>query len=168
MFYSNCAKSIAVEQGADSVDNFSDDAFRHADVTCYRSRTTLILISPDLFLSLAKSGTDQVKMSRCQNLFDDDVKFSDLPLLTFHHDGNGNAVIDGHEGRHRVLTLKSAGKKLIPVRLRSLPSQSGMSIRWGSQDGGFDSLFTHQQLMPTSLLNEDRNEHHQMPNSISH
>lgn len=85
--FKNYAKNLAVINGSDSATNFSDAAFENGNVICDKSRTTLVLMSPDLFLNLAESGFDSMKMTRCQQLIIDKIQFRDLPLLRFTHDG---------------------------------------------------------------------------------
>ena len=85
-------------------------------------------------------------------LLEKGTKFNTIPVLSFSHDGEGNAKVESHEGRHRARALKALGEKTIPVVLSSREGK-GEGIRWGSQEeGNFDRLTGE---FPTSLKGED-------------
>ena len=113
---------------------FKDDAFERIGLTP-KSRETLIVMSPENFLSLANEAKeDSEKLKPLQELREKGQKFGDVPFLEFVHDGEGKAKVTGHEGRHRMMALQEVGVPLVPVMLLSGERGKGRAIRWGSQD----------------------------------
>lgn len=116
-----------------------------------KSRVTLTYMSPVDFLKMAEAGADDYKTKRVAEFLQQGQKFTSLPFLSFIHDGQGHAKVTGHEGRHRARALRALGVQQMPVLLRSLGSERGQSIRWGSQDNEFDRV----EVMPTVLHGQD-------------
>jgi hypothetical protein len=116
-----------------------------------KSRVTLTYMSPADFLKMAEAGTDAYKTERVAAYLQQGEKFSSLPFLSFVHDGKGHAKVTAHEGRHRARALQALGVQQMPVLLRSLGTERGQSIRWGSQDDEFDRV----EVMPTVLHGQD-------------
>jgi hypothetical protein len=118
---------------------FDQETLARAKNQTKQSRDILIHMDPEVFLKMAMSGYDETKMARVQGLFDSGTKFSDIPFLGFVHDGEGSAVVTGHEGRHRARALIKAGVKSMPVLLGHRYDENGQSMRWGSvNDDGPD------------------------------
>lgn len=129
-----------------------DSYFKKRKVGGYKSRDTLIYISPSNFLKLAEEGESSDKAATVKSVIDSGKKFSDYPFLTFEHDGRGKAIVRGHEGRHRARALKAAGVKSMPVVLVSR-SGKGMAIRWDQQSQpGIDRI---DGQWPATLTSED-------------
>ena len=119
-----------------------------------KSRETITYMSPDEFLTLAEKGESPEKLAGVRELVDNDTKFSSLPSLLFTHDGKGMAKVVGHEGRHRMMALREAGVKRVPVRFESSERGEGRGIRWGSQDPD-NRDFVPPQERPSRITNED-------------
>jgi hypothetical protein len=96
------------------------------------SRSTLVYMTPQEFLAVAETGQAQEKTDRVQGMIERGEKFGPLHLK-FDHDGKGNAVVIGHEGRHRARAMLERGVQSIPVEMRSTEGGKGRSIRWGEQ-----------------------------------
>lgn len=108
---------------------FSDEALQHAlDEAGPRSRTTVVSMSPDDFLRLAERGHDTDKAAGVESALKARSAFRDVPYLTFRNLGD-DAVVTGHEGRHRAMALERRGVQLIPVRLVSQEYRA-IPIRW--------------------------------------
>lgn len=118
----------------DGDDYFDPEAFEN--IGGYKSRDILVHMSPDQFISLAEhlDQPSPEKQDRVRGLLEQGIQFESLPHLSFSHDGQGNAKVQGHEGRHRAMALKSLGVESIPVVLTSLGSRAGSAIRWDQQE----------------------------------
>jgi hypothetical protein len=133
------------------------------DVKNSKSRQTLVYMSPDDFLLMAKLGDDPGKTALVAKLVKEHTVFNSTPFLSFTHDGKGLAQVIGHEGRHRVRGLKHIGIKQIPVILNSIASAKGAAIRWGSQQpNSIDKV----AVLPTKLRGEDKRGVINMPHSV--
>jgi hypothetical protein len=120
------------------------------DVRDPKSRSTIVYLSPDAFLTLAKAGTDRGKDERIAAIMRTVGKFSSLPLLYFiskDNDFAGPGYVSGHEGRHRMRWLRAHGVTQVPVELRSV---SG--LRWGENP-----------VRPSVLVSEDGGDVVRMP-----
>ncbi|MDK9790103.1 hypothetical protein [Vibrio sp. D431a] len=159
-------KKLCVSANVDGAFAFSDKAFDDLEVTFYKSRETLAYMTPEDFLAVAEKGFDSSKEGVCKGVIESGEGFTSIPFLTFEHDGKGNARVVGHEGRHRAMVLFNEGVSKIPVVLKSAAGGEGMSIRWGSQDGGFDALSTHGQVLPLRLISEEGDCSIAMPDSL--
>lgn len=123
---------------ADGDDYFEPAVLNAAYKRDPNSRETVIHLSPEQFLGLAKLRTDYSsgeKLSGTEELFEKGVKFNEIPYLIVETREDGDLDVVGHEGRHRSVTLKSRGIKKIPVILKSVPNRDvahkAPSIRWG-------------------------------------
>lgn len=116
---------------------FSDKALEAAYRQNPMSRETVIYLTPEQFLKLAKPGHDDIKEQRVKALLDKGEKFNDVPLLGPETNKNGDLVIENgeyHEGRHRVRALKDIGATKIPVRILSRENGDGPAYRWGQTE----------------------------------
>lgn len=129
-----------------------------------KSREILIQMTPDDFLKLALpiSGADQSKKGRVSEILGRREKFTDLPFMSFEHDGNGNAKIIAHEGRHRAEALKEFGVKTIPVVFISAEGGGGQAIRWGEQSNT-NSPDVIEGKWPAKLISENGKESIEFP-----
>lgn len=116
-----------------------------------KSRSALVYMSPAEFLSLIPKSFNPEKLENTRQLAQQGVPYRDIPQLNFMHNGNGEATVFDHEGRHRSQALHELGIQQIPVILRSLGNRNGPEIRWGSQDNKFDKI----PVMPKILHGED-------------
>ena len=118
----------------------------------YKSRETVVLMSPDDFLSYASKfeggKPNKGKMADIEKRFakGDKLPASNLPYLQFDTE-KGVSKITGHEGRHRATYLKKQGVDLIPVRVKS------SDIRWDQQAN--PNSFDYKENWPTQLQNQD-------------
>jgi len=83
-----------------------------------KSREALVEMKGDDFLSVVKpGGNDSDKLERLrQSLEDRGEQLEELPTLWL--DDTGDVIeVSGHEGRHRIKTLKKQGKDRVPVRI---------------------------------------------------
>lgn len=107
-----------------------DRAYRQAK----GSRETVVHMSPDQFLAMAKTfkggKPSDDKIQNAKSLVEGKIKFESLPYLTLDTLENGDVKVTGHEGRHRSTILKSLGVTLIPVILVSQHFE-GLAYRWG-------------------------------------
>lgn len=129
----------------------SEDLFElNPEVTnadTYKSRNTLITITPDEFLNLAPDLMRKPEPERLKFIEDAIAKGEklDAPFL-YMTDKDGVAKVTGHEGRHRAEVLKKMGINEMPVVLKS------DRIRWGQQNSPFDKL---NDKWPTILEPQD-------------
>lgn len=120
----------------------------------YKSRETVVLMSPDDFLSYANKfeggKPNKGKMADIEKRFakGDKLPATNLPYLQFDTE-KGISKITGHEGRHRATYLKNQGVDLIPVRVKS------SDIRWDQQVN--PNSFDYKENWPTTLQTESRN-----------
>lgn len=147
-----------VENSTVGNDYFNPEKIRAAQNEGSKSREILIQMTPDDFLKLAlpMSTTDISKTNRVAGMLDRRERFQDVPFISFQHDGNGNAKVVAHEGRHRAAGLKELGVTTIPVRLISSEGGGGEAIRWGEQSrkGAFDVI---EGTWPQKLVSENGN-----------
>lgn len=147
-----------VENSTVGNDYFNPEKIRDAQNEGSKSREILIQMTPDDFLKLAlpMSTTDISKTNRVAGMLDRRERFQDVPFISFQHDGNGNAKVVAHEGRHRAAGLKELGVTTIPVRLISSEGGGGEAIRWGEQPrkGAFDVI---EGTWPQKLVSENGN-----------
>lgn len=129
-----------------------------------KSRTTLTYMPTDEFLKLVPSDSSAEKLNNIKRLAKKNIKFSSLPMLSFIHDGKGNAKVVSHEGRHRALYLQSIGVQKIPVILNSTGYGEGKAIRWGEANN--KNSYDYVANMPTRLYAEESNYSVPMPQSV--
>lgn len=116
-------------------DFFTPEAIRSAEsASGYKSREKLIEMAPGDFLKMAEKlpSPDPGKTATVSKALETTGAFDDVPFLRFEHDGAGNAVVVGHEGRHRAMALAQRGVESMPVRLISSGGKGG-DIRWSEQ-----------------------------------
>jgi hypothetical protein len=137
---------------ADGSTYFSAGAFDYArdEAMPLKSRVTLILMSPDDFLRMAKT-LSKPSEAKTAHVASANGNFRDLPRLIFENNGDGTAHVIGHEGRHRMYFLKDKGVKRVPVMFVSQPG-AGPAIRWGAATG-FDTV----DPWPTVLFGQENN-----------
>ena len=119
---------------------FSESAWNIANgMTDGKSRSIIAYMSPDEFLTVAQRMPSNAlnkfheRANEIRSLMSSGVKMSSLPQLSFEHDGQGNAKVISHDGRHRALSLKIMGVKSMPVVFTSSGSKKGAAIRWNEQ-----------------------------------
>lgn len=127
------------------------------DASEYKSRSTVINMSPDQFLQMAErlgsegaADISQEKAKTVSGVLSRGEKFSSIPHLSFEIDSKtGDAKVVGHEGRHRAMELKKRGVKSMPVTFHG-------PIRWDQQkdQAGFDRI----KKWPKSLKGETEGE----------
>lgn len=135
----------AVQNAAIETDDgtkwFSERAMESArEEAAGKSRTTIVTMSVDDFLKMAEQLDQPVasKAETVKNVLDKGEVFSDIPYLSFTHDGKGAAKVISHEGRHRAMAIKARGGTSIPVRLHS---SGNNAIRWSQQSAkSFDRI----------------------------
>ena len=120
------------------------------------SRETIIYMSPDEFLSLAKKepGYD-FDLTEVRGLIEEGTPFSSMPSLSFDHDGKGMAKVVGHEGRHRMLALKELGVESVPVKFNSRERGEGRALRWGQQANPESRDYVPPSERPVQITSED-------------
>ena len=120
------------------------------------SRETIIYMSPDEFLSLAKKepGYD-FDLTEVRGLIEEGTPFSSMPSLSFDHDGKGMAKVVGHEGRHRMLALKELGVETVPVKFNSRERGEGRALRWGQQANPDSNDYVPPSERPVQITSED-------------
>lgn len=113
----------------------------------YGERESLIYMSPDEFLSLAKPLSEPTanKAERVAGILERGEKFSEVPFLEMKESGK----IRSHEGRHRAMALKKLGVEKMPVRLRS------NDVRWNEQVPGGDDDGYYVENLPKHLIGQD-------------
>ena len=140
-------------------DYFDPKAIEEAskEASEYKSRSTVIRMSPDQFLQMAErlgsegaASVSPEKTKTVTGVLEKGGKFSSLPYLSFEIDQKtGKAKVTGHEGRHRAMALKNLGATSMPVVFRG-------PIRWDQQSdqGSFDRV----KKWPSSLFGETEGE----------
>lgn len=138
---------------------FAPDAIAKArdEANEYKSRTTIIEMTPDQFLDMAErlgskgaAEISQEKTNTVAGVLSRGEKFSSIPHLSYEIDREtGDATVVGHEGRHRAMALKKLGVKSMPVTFRG-------PIRWDQQEdkAGFDRV----KKWPKTLKGETEGE----------
>lgn len=125
---------------------FSDEALEQAqkESDAYKSRSKLIYMSPEQFLSLAErlEAPTPSKKKTVSDVLDKGDKLSSIPHLSFDRNESGEtAQVTGHEGRHRAMQLQSRGVRAMPVMLHSIGGKFDGGIRWDQQAAaGFDRI----------------------------
>jgi hypothetical protein len=116
---------------------FSERALEVAYRQNTMSRETVIHLTPEQFLKLARPGHDEIKEKRVKALLAQGEKFNEVPLLGPETNKDGDLIIEEgsyHEGRHRVRALKEVGATQIPVRILSREGGEGSAYRWGQTE----------------------------------
>lgn len=114
---------------------FDTEAVKRAYNQHPMSRETVVHMSPEKFLQLAHAITEPKphKEKTINEALNSGAKLSDLPYLSAVTDAKGNLLVDGHEGRHRMMALIERGVKQVPVIIIS--GEGGEApYRWGSTD----------------------------------
>ena len=119
------------------------------------SRETIVYMSPDEFLSLAKKEPEaDFDLTEVRGLIEEGTPFSSMVSLGFEHDGKGMAKVVSHEGRHRMLALKELGVERVPVKFNSIAGE-GRSLRWGQQANPDSFDYVPPSERPTRITSED-------------
>lgn len=140
---------ISLSSSTDALDYFTEHAMNEtrADVAAHKSRSTLVWLSPDEFLNLARKGFDADKKEKVEKL----DRFDSIPFLLISNTENGISTVVGHEGRHRSMKLKRLGIQKMPVKLRST------DIRWGEQLNDKKHDYIPDDKWPKFLQAQDSN-----------
>ena len=85
-------------------------------------------MTPDEYLNLTPefnkdSENAQAKIKNLEKVIKDDKELANVPLLYVDVEGK-NFVVNGHEGRHRVVALKNLGYDKIPVIVEGYSTNS--------------------------------------------
>ena len=152
MFVTSRAPKAAAEEAPAALTKgesyFDPERLSHLkkQVQAYGERESLIYMSPDEFLSLARPLTrvDEIKAETVAGVLDRGEKFADIPFLDMLESGE----IRGHEGRHRAMALKKLGVEKMPVRLMS-------KIRWNEQLPGKVGDWYYVENLPKQLVGQD-------------
>lgn len=130
------AEIATMSKVVDGTQHFDPAALDRAYNQNHMSRETVIHISPKQFLLLANklSEPNPRKQETVSSALSQGKKLSDLPYLSTVTDANGNLLIDGHEGRHRMMALDELGIREVPVVLISGESGEGHAYRWGNTE----------------------------------
>jgi hypothetical protein len=145
---------------ADGAAYFDREALEDAEdaARAYKSREAVVFLTPAEFLGLARSGTDEQKERTVLNVLAQGHKFNSVPFLRFDHvEGSKQAVVTGHEGRHRVRALQALGVRQIPVVLKG-------AIRWDQQLD--PSARDYDAFLPQTLAGEENNRKNVYPMPI--
>jgi len=131
-----------------SADQFKQEAIDKLSDVEYKSRSKLIDMPIDTFLSLAKEGRYKSKEEGVKEILSRGDKFSNVPYLLYNIDPENNSLakVTGHEGRHRARALKDMGYETIPVEFRG-------DIRWSEQRD--PNKFDYKEAWPKKLEAED-------------
>lgn len=117
----------------------------------------LIHMHPKDFLSVARNGHDPKKQKVVDDLISSKTKFNDIPEIHFKHNGEGEARVSGHEGRHRARALLAAGVTKMPVRLKQTYNGDIPPVNWRNH---FEGVFPHtlrEEDGPDDETNHNRN-----------
>ena len=109
---------------------FAEESLQFAQEQANDSRAKLIYMSPSDFLSVAMNGHNIEKEALVESVFEKNGEFRDVPFLNFVHDGEGTAMVTGHEGRHRAKFLESRGVQEMPVLLQHRYDINGQPMVW--------------------------------------
>jgi len=120
----------------------------------YKSRYKLVNMSIRDFLKMARPGHDKAKERDVKDLVKKGVKFNSVPFLTFDANGDDDARVTGHEGRHRARELQAQGYTHMPVELRG-------PIRWSEQAD--PKRFDYRESWPEVLVSEDGTDYIPFP-----
>jgi hypothetical protein len=145
---------------ADGAAYFDREALEEADYAgrAYKSREAVVFLTPAEFLGLARSGTDTQKERTVLNVLAQGHKFNSVPFLRFAYgEGSTQAVVTGHEGRHRARALQALGVRQIPVVLKGI-------IRWDQQSD--PSAWDYEAVLPQTLAGEEDHKKNVYPMPI--
>lgn len=138
------------EKHADEM--FDPDSIEQHKHVGFKSRSKLVRMNIDHYLSLAKEGKDEDKAKDIKKSLDSGEKIKHVPELWINGDSSGKSdehQVVGHEGRHRARELQRRGYTHMPVVL------THGHIRWDQQSD--PKKFDYQEKWPTKLKNEDGN-----------
>ncbi len=110
----------------------------------YKSREKLVEMPIADFLDLADEGVSEQKAAGVKAVLEEGKTWDSLPFLQYEL-RNGQAVVVGHEGRHRARELQRRGFTTMPVILRG-------DIRWSEQSD--PTVFDYQRVWPTELRSQ--------------
>ena len=141
------AVRVANSKELDLLRKYYDSALinKLAEAPDYKSRSRLVLLAPDEFLSMA-SQTDNFpyasKLRGVNEILDSGELLHSPGFLQL----NSYGQVVGHEGRHRALAMQQRNVPAIPVELRS------DNIRWSEQA---PDRFDRVESWPTTMLQQD-------------
>lgn len=127
---------------------FDTKSIQEYAVPAHKSREKLVEMGIDDFLKMAKP-LDEPSDYKLQPLWDsvsNGEKLHELPTLFVDTNKDGKATVDGHEGRHRALTLKRLGFTSMPVLLKM------GGLRWSEQSD--PNRFDYYPKWPKTLKGE--------------
>lgn len=127
---------------------FDTKSIQEYAVPANKSREKLIEMGIDDFLKMAKPLDEptQFKLDPLWESVNSGEKLHELPVLFVDSNRDGKAVVDGHEGRHRALTLKRLGYTTMPVILKM------GGLRWSEQSDS--NRFDYYPKWPKTLKGE--------------
>lgn len=127
---------------------FDTASIRSNAVPANKSREKLIEMDIDDFLKMAKPLEEpaQFKLDPLWQSVSSGEKLHELPVLFVDSNRDGKATVDGHEGRHRALTLKRLGYTSMPVILKM------GGLRWSEQNDS--NRFDYYEKWPKTLKGE--------------
>ena len=113
-----------------------------------KGREKLVEMDIDDFLNMAKplDEPSEYKLDPLWQSVSSGEKLHELPTLFIDTSRDGTAVVDGHEGRHRALTLKRLGYTSMPVILKT------GGLRWSEQSD--PNRFDYYEKWPKTLKGE--------------
>lgn len=124
-----------------------------SDVFDPKSRSTLVLMTPDEFISMATPGLrlGEAQAKVYAEKMDRGMILDQIPRLSVSKTDNDQAMVMGHEGRHRAHAFREMGVSLIPVEIRHY------TLRWGESES-----------RPETLRGQSANSHNviKMPQSL--
>jgi hypothetical protein len=131
-----------------AVGAFKPEKIEEERETSRKSRTKLIDMNIDDFLSLAKKGFVKSKQDEADERVANGTPFTSIPYLNAYPTEQSDKTyqVEGHEGRHRARALQKAGYTTMPVLLTT-------NIRYSEQSdpGNFDYI----ENWPDKLLAQD-------------
>ena len=141
---------ISLSSSTDALDYFTEPAMNEirADVAAHKSRSTLVWLSPDDFLKLARKGFSESKIDMLETI----DRFDSIPFLQIDRTEDGICKVIGHEGRHRAMKLKRLGVTKIPVKLCSA------EIRWSEQNDDKNHDYIPDSDWPKWIQSEDSSD----------
>jgi hypothetical protein len=111
---SNLGESLQGLRYSTKQDNFTSKAI---DDAASKPGTTIVEMSPQDFLTLAKPGYDPAKQRGADAQVKKGEPFTEIPVLRVKAGADGAAKVTFHNGRHRSRALIKAGVESMPVAI---------------------------------------------------